>query len=170
MNAQAPAKRVYTTAPKPEDSAAQEPKVTVKTSFKVGNFDFAIRKGVVIPADIPRAPNANELFFKTKFGEMEHNEELFVPTRFWTSPKSEGGREVPVDRATIAWQKGKVRDQFNTWKGQEEHKEARKDILLIQVPRVAGDEAADGFVYNEPGLSLFLQFPEDKQQPSEQKP
>lgn len=129
---------------------------TQKT-FAVGKFSFAIKSGVTIPADIPRV-NPNALPFADHFGEMGHHEELFIPTAFWTGSKEDGGREVQADKATIAYQKDKLRNQMKLWKDRAEPKGSREHYSLTFVPRLGSEEGYEG----QPGLSVFMVYPEDK--------
>lgn len=135
--------QTQTTAP------AQAPK-----AITVGKFTFAIKTDAVIPADIPKAPNPNAMFFAEAFSEMGHHQEIFVPAAWWTAPKSEGGRELEAEKvATFKQQKDRIKAQFDAWKAKD--KEARKDHSIVQVWRT---DAVEG--YDQDGVSVFMVFPE----------
>lgn len=127
--------------------------VVAPKQFTVGKFNFAIRTGVAIPTDIPKAPNPNALPFKDHFSDMADRAEMFVPTAFWTGAKADGGREVAADKVTIAYVKNKLRDQFKDWQGKDA--EGRKGFSIVMVPRLGTEEG-----YTEAGMSLFLLHPE----------
>lgn len=135
---------------KPEMDTQETQAVPVKT---VGKFSFVIETGIEIPAAVPRAPSAVELPFKDIFGTMKHNEHFFIPLSFWTSPKSEGGRGVPEEKASKpGYAKQKVRGAFNDWVKKDPENRSNYDI--VTVIRQPGD---DNGRFPEAGLSVFFQ-------------
>lgn len=131
----------------------ETPAVVSRVAKQVGKFQFTVTKGETVPTNIPRARGANTLPFKELFSTMEHAEELFVPTAFWTAPTKDGGRGVEVEKATTSYQRTKLRDQFKEWRDADE---SRANYNVVIMPREATDTRADGSAYGEPGLSLFI--------------
>lgn len=127
-------------------------------AIEVGLFTFDIDTVAAIPADIPRAPNPNAMFFGTAFDRMPHHGHLFVPTSFWTAAKDKGGREIDPAKATIAYQKDKIRSQFKDWKKKDE--ENRSEHVIQFYPRKKGDELPNNKTASEDGLSVFMIYPE----------
>jgi hypothetical protein len=132
------------------DSAAPESNVITLPS--VGSFYFAMETVADIPAGLFRSASALELPFKHWFPQMGHNAHIFLPRRFWTAPKAEGGREVAEDAATSTYVRSKVRDAFRKWQATDEQ---FKNRVLILVERKAGDCGGE---FKEDGFSVYLQI------------
>lgn len=117
----------------------------------VGKFAFAIDKGLTIPQQAGRAPSAQELPFKDMFGKMGHNDHIFVPLSFWTTPKAEGGRGVDPEKATVSYQKTKMRGAFNEWRKKDEKERGKWELVLI-----GRQKGGDSGRFEEDGVSMFL--------------
>lgn len=131
--------------------------MTATTIAKFGKFEFALRKGVPIPETAPRTRGARqeETPYLAFFAVAEHNDELFVPQSFFTSPKTMGGRGIPASTATTSYMRGKIRDAFNRWKDKAE---AHKTRSLVLFPRKKGDQWGRDEEYPEDGFSVFIQI------------
>lgn len=122
----------------------------LQSTTTVGRFTFTVLKGLAIPADAAREERSNELPFKAMFSGMEHNDCYHVPASFWTAPRSDGGRGVPPAKATVGYQREKLRTAFKSWVAKAPQE--REWWSLVIVPRKGGE--APGIA--EAGLSFFL--------------
>jgi len=135
------------------------PKTTETAPFvkQVGKFSFAPQRGVVIPETIPTAPR-DTLPFPDIFAHAEHNDYYFIPSSFWTSSKADGGREIPAERATLKWQKDKVKGAMNDWRKKDVA--ARKGYAVICINRTKGQplDANDPKKgeYKEDGIGFWV--------------
>lgn len=134
-----------TAANTPETAAAPAPLKTV------GRFIFALEQDVEIPKTAGRGRPTNALPFHEMFSGMVHKSHIFVPASFWSAPKEEGGREVPVEKVTHGYQRNKLMTAFGDWRKKDEA--AREKFTLFLVNRNKGD---DGGKYTEAGISMFL--------------
>lgn len=125
-------------------------------SFTFDTADFS----VPIPETLPATQRSNALPFRRWFttyadkaldGKQPH---MFVPTRYWVE-----ARNVAADKATEAYAKGKVRDQFATWRKSDEAPEGKERLQCITVART-GQEGIDGIT--EAGISVWLTATEKK--------
>lgn len=132
--------------------AAATPTVEQITAKTVGKFSFVITRGAPVPVVTnTRAASQNELPFKEIFPAMQHNDLMFVPDAFWTAPKSDGGREVPAEKATPAFIKGKIRGAFNAWVSKEPDTRKKWALSMMHWP-AGGNNGA----YPEAGMSYWL--------------
>lgn len=89
-----------------------------------------------IPTTTTRAPNENDLPFRRDFfskvpdtvQDKGQSATLFVPKAFWET------RDVDMSKVDGAYQKSKLRDQFNKW---------RDETKVIVTPRVRGEPTRD---------------------------
>ncbi|RWP84766.1 MAG: hypothetical protein EOR11_20105 [Mesorhizobium sp.] len=105
-----------------------------------------------IPTAVKRAPNENDLPFRKEFfskvpdvvQEPGQSATLFVPKAFWET------RDVDMSKVDGAYQKGKLRDQFNKWRDEtkvitqaRERGEAEwKDGKLVKQGKVLKEEVS----------------------------
>lgn len=123
-----------------QSAALQKPKAEGGEAPKQRSFSFAPVVLATLP-DLPttttRAPNDNDLPFRKEFfakvpetvtkpGEQAT---LFVPKAFWET------RDVDMEKVDGAYQKQKLRDQFNKW---------RDETKVVTKERTRGPSVGQG--------------------------
>lgn len=142
-----------------------------KTAVDFTSFDTSIP----VPEVLPVASSVDRLPFYAMFSSMEPDAHAgkqphkFIPTTYWTEE-----REVAVAKATGAYQRAKLREQFKRFKAgkaetPEKELEKRALLELILVPRT-GKEDIKGI--DGSGLSLWVinKAPIVKEDPAPEQP
>lgn len=116
-------------------------------------FSFTPTVGIAIPDNL-HATRESQLPFRAAFSAGEADAiakkqpHIFVPLSYFVEE-----RNVAADKATPAYVRAKVRDQFKSWQEEPSATPARLTIVLPAVNRT-GNEGIEGIT--EPGVSFWL--------------
>ena len=118
-----------TTSVKVETPAESNPAPPV---FEKGSFKFILATAQAVPKEEARGPSRIGLPFKAMFSTMDPgtNNTFFVPTAFWVSE-----RGTAPEKATFSFQRAKLREQFNTWRKEDEPNRGALGLTLINRPK-----------------------------------